>query len=308
MGTPVRRLGPLGRVVGGYYLGGGKDITPDAKAHDISLRGHTTYVSLAQAGGGFPRTPWLDQFALAGGLVNYVLELKVYGAQPPKAGPAPDGVMDAQAGSKFYSWLQLLAGDLDGLLDQVAAAITALPYRIHLQVCSERDTDHQRGGSIGTRRFTWEQLDSLSVAGVQYLMARLRSRGVDNASFSAGMGGFDRDAWARCWVPGVNCIQYNAYNHGTWRPAADVLSRTYGWLDDLPAESRGLPVMIAEYGSQKTSGKNSQAAWIRSVPAALDALPRVAYAAYFNSGWGSISDPTSLDALADAYRSDPFLH
>lgn len=307
MDTPARRHGPLGKAIGGYYLGGGKDIRPDAAGHKIPLRGHTTYVSIAQGPGAFPRTAWIDGFSRGGGRGNYVMELKVYGAATPKSVPVPDGVMAAKPTDRYYSWLQLLAGDLDPLLDQIADKVASLPYPLHIQVCSERDTDHQKGGTIGGRQFTWQQLDALSIAGVQRLITRFRDRGCDNVTFSAGIGGWDHDSFVRSYVPGVDAVQYNAYNHAGWTSAADTLGRTYKWLPDLPAESLRLPVMVAEYGCQKSTSRNSQAAWIRDVPAALAGLPRIAYAAYFNSGWGTISDPASLDALGAAYSSDPFL-
>lgn len=302
------RSGPLGKVLGGYYKGSGADIRPDASAHGIKFRGHTTYVSLAQGANGFPRTSWIDELSRSGALVNYVLELKVYGATPPATVPAPNGLMAAQGTAKFWSWVQLLCGDLDPLLDQVADKIKTLPYRINIQVTSERDTDHQSGGTIDGKSYTWTQLDSLSVAGVQYIIRHFKERGVANATFTAGIGGFNQAAFMRCYVPGVDAIQYNCYNHGsTWQEPSAVFGRTYAWLDLLPDDSKALPVYVAEYGSQVSTDAHSQADWIRAVPAALEAYPRIAYAAYFNSGWGKISDPASLDAMAEAYNSDPFL-
>lgn len=294
-------------VIGGYYKGSGADITADVTGHGIDVRGHTTYVSLAQGAVAFPRTPWIDWFSKLGGLVNYVLELKCYGATPPSIVPQPNGLMTFQGATKFYSWIQLLDGDLDPLLDQVAAAVAALPYRVHIQVCSERDTDHQQGGTVAGAAYTWAQLDELSVAGVRYVLAFMRARGVGNATFSAGIGGWDHDSFVRSYVDGVDVVQFNAYNHGTWREPADTFGRTYAWLADLPAASQALPVSLAEYGCQPSTGGHSQSAWLRSVPAALAGLPRVAYAGYFNSGWGAITDSDGLAALAETYATAPFV-
>lgn len=299
--TPVVEHGP---IVGGYYLGGLRDITDNTIVRGLNVAGHTTYRSIAQGSAAFPGAAWLDTLARARGLrTNFVLELKVYGAAPPADAPTPDGVMNFHpAGTRFYSWRQVLDGRLDPLLRRCANAARALPYPINIQFCSERDTDHQSGGTIAGVPYSFTELDALGVSGIAYMVALFRAVGVTNATFSAGIGGWHRGCFLRSYVPDVDVIQFNAYNHGGARPAADVFGRTYAWLADLPAGSQTKPVHLAEWGCDAALG---QPAWIRTVPAALRQLPRVRFAAYFDSGWGALG-AGGLDALTDCYNDRTF--
>jgi hypothetical protein len=208
-------------------------------------------------------------------------------------------------GVQFYGWTQVTTGALDPLFAAVAAQIKTLPYTINVQICSERDTDHFTGGTINGVGYTWAQLDALSVSSVSYIINFFKNAGVSNATFSAGMAGFNRAAFSRCYCADVDIIQYNAYNHNGWLTPDEVFSQTYGWLGDLPSESTSRPVWLAEWGCDTDSRRP---AYFAAVPAAIAKLPRIKYMSYFNANWGDIpvSDTASMNALAACYNNHLF--
>lgn len=291
------------KIEGGYYLGGLRDITANTYGRGMRVAAHTTYRSIAQGAAAFPGSTWLDPLARAHNLhVTFVLELKVYGAAPPTDVPQPDGVMSFHPpGTRFYSWKQVLSGKLDPLLLRCANAAKVLPYPITIQFASERDTDHQIGGTIADVAYSFVQLDALGVQGVTYMVNLFRSAGATNATYTAGTGGWHHDSFVRAYVAACDAIQYNAYNHGANRPAYDVFNRTYAWLGELPANGMK-PVHITEWGCDANL---NQGAWIRTVPAALAHLPRITVASYFDSGWGTLGTD-GLPALVDAYAGPLF--
>lgn len=294
-----------GAVHGGYYKAGLADIRPDVQTYAMNVRGFTTYTSWAQAAQAFPVTAWADAAARGGMVPNYVWEPKVYGASPPAQYPAPNATMNNWSGAQFYGWTQITSGALDQLLDDAADAVKALPYTINIQIASERDTDHYTGGIINGVAYTWPQLDALANAAVAYIISRFKNRGVANATFSAGMAGFDQAAFVRSYCPEVDVIQYNAYNHSTWNTPQTVFSRTYNWLPLLPAGSETKPVWIAEWGCDTDARRP---AYFQAVPAAIAALSRIQYMSYFNATWGAIpvGDTASYQALADCYNDPLF--
>jgi hypothetical protein len=295
-----------GAIIPGYYLGGGADISGDRATYNINLKGHTTYTSWAQGIDAFPRTSWEDTLGRNGYTLNYVWEPKVYSNSQGSHYAAPNATMVNWGSQAFYGWTQVTTGALDSLFRDVATAVKALPYNINIQISSERDTDHQSGGAIAGVSYTWAQLDALSVSAISYIINFFKNTmGVTNATFSAGMAGFNQGAWDRSYCSDVDIIQYNAYNHNTWQTADAVLGRTYAWLADLPSDSLRKPVWLAEWGC---SADARRPAWLESVPAAAAALPRIRYMSYFNSGWGLIdpSDTTSMQALATCYNDPVF--
>ncbi|HEX3568867.1 MAG TPA: hypothetical protein VHT70_04310 [Candidatus Saccharimonadales bacterium] len=293
-------------ITPGYYLGGGADINPDMTTYNINLKGHTTYTSWAQGIDAFPRTSWEDTLGRNGFMINYVWEPKVYSNSQGSHYVSPNATMVNWGAQQFYGWTQVTSGALDPLLTDVANAVKALPYNINIQICSERDTDHQSGGAINGTSYTWAQLDALSVTAISYIINFFKNTmGVTNVTFSGGIAGFNQAAFDRSYCSDVDVIQYNAYNHGTWQDALPVFSRTYAWLTDLPADSETKPVWLAEWGCMADARRP---AWLESVPAAVGNLPRIAYMSYFNSGWGQIlsSDTTSMQALATCYNDRIF--
>ena len=295
-----------GAVIPGYYKSGNGDITGDIATYDMNVRGHTLYVSWAQGVNAFPQSAWVHNAALNGMLMNYVWEPKVYGASPPGAYPSPNAIMTHWGGGiQWYGWTQVTSGALDGMLDDVADAIKALPYNINLQITSERDTDHQSGGTINGTPYTWAELDALSLTAISYIINRFKARGVTNATFTAGIAGFNEAAFYRCYNADVDYIQFNAYNHGDWQTPMEVFNRSYAWLANLPADSQTKPVWIAEWGCD---ADDRRPAWFRSVPATISQLPRISFMSYFNSTWGTIapSDTESMQALADCFEDPLF--
>jgi hypothetical protein len=293
-----------GSVIPGYYLGGNADITTDKNTYSMNLKGHTLYTSWAQGANAFPISNWVDTYSRNGYVMNYSWEPKVYGVSPSARYPLPNATMTYWGSQQFYSWTQITSGALDLMLSDIATKVKALPYPINIQVCSERDTDQQSGGTINGVSYTWAQLDALSVSAISYIINFFKvTMGVTNATFSAGIAGFDKAAFLRCYCPDVDYIQYNAYNHNGWQTAPAVFSRSYNWLSELPSSSANKPVWLAEWGCDTDARRP---AWLATVPAAIAALPRIKYMSYFNSGWGTIpvNDATSYQALAACY-DDP---
>jgi hypothetical protein len=295
-----------GAVVAGFYKASGGDFTNDIATYDLHVTGQNTYVSWGSGAAGFPRTAWMDTLSKNGVIANYVWEPKLY-TTPPGQYPQPNGKMGYWTNSvNFYSWTQVTSGALDQLFNDVADAVKALPYNINIQICSERDTDHQFGGTINGVSYTYAQLDALSVTGVSYIINHFKNRGVTNATFSAGMAGFSTDGslFARCYCPDVDIVQFNCYNHGTWRTAETNFFEQYALLNALPGGAASKPVWIAEWGCDADVRRP---AYFRSVPAVIAKLPRIKFMAYFNSTvWGTIdpSDTASWQGLKDCY-DDP---
>jgi hypothetical protein len=106
----------------------------------------------------------------------------------------------------------------------------------------------------------------------------------------------------------VDYLNFNPYNHSApSRTPYEVFSRTYAWLDDLPAEAASKQVILAEFGTNRTFG--NQAEWLRQVPAAVARLPRIRMTNYFNSDgdWGVLEPKQAgLDALKYAYSQPPY--
>lgn len=295
-----------GTVTSGYYKQGNGDISPDITTYDMNIKGHTLYVSWAQEANAFPQSNWVDTFSRNGGIVNYVWEPKVFSTSAPTKYPSPNAIMNYWGGGvQFYGWTQVTSGALDQLFDDVADKVKTLPYTINIQICSERDTDHAQNGTINGIAYTWSQLDALSVAGVDYIINRFKNRGVTNATFTAGMAGFNEAAFYRCYTPLVDFIQFNAYNHNGWASPQSVFGQAYSWLANLPAGSGTKPVWIAEWGCDPDTRRP---AWLRSVPTTIASMSRIQYMSYFNAGWGFIdpSDTASMQALSDCFESPLF--
>jgi hypothetical protein len=120
------------------------------------------------------------------------------------------------------------------------------------------------------------------------------------------MGGFNEASFIRSYVPGVDYIQFNAYNHNA--PSSSpysVFDRTYAWLSELPADAANKQVIIAEWGTNYSFG--DEVSYIEATPAAIAQLPRIRMTNYFNSGWGLLNPKQAgLDALKQAYSQRPF--
>lgn len=319
-------------VRGGYYLASNGDVTSDA-ATIGNLEAITQYRSLAD-GNTFPgyQKAWID--ALGPAVTrNFVLELKSYGGPAGAqsftvdgvryAVPAPDMTIQQRPGTtwpKAYGYGQVLSGSVDGLLARSLAQIKTMKHSttLTIQLASEFDTDHEFGTTEGSTAYTWAQADARAVRAVDYITTWFRAHGLPaGVRFSVGMGGFNRDAFRRmhpsALAAKIDVLQWNAYNHGSARTAYDVFNRTKAWaVADLPAAWLEKPVTIAEWGTAKALG--DQAAWIRTVPAALARLnsepgPSIVVANYFNSNpaWATL-DPKAagLAGLRDAYAAAPF--
>jgi hypothetical protein len=209
------------------------------------------------------------------------------------------------SGVQFYGWSQVTSGALDQLFDDTADKVKTLPYNINIQICSERDTDHAQNGTINGITYSWAQLDALSVSAVDYIINRFKTRGVTNATFTAGIAGFDEAAFYRCYTSSVDYIQFNVYNHNGWMTPQDTFRTTYDWLGNLPANSQSKPVWIAEWGCDPDARRP---AWLRDVPATIATMSRIEFMSYFNAGWGTIdpADTASMQALTDCFNNPLF--
>jgi F5/8 type C domain len=307
-------------VKGGYYAGGGADFTTQTVKAGMNLKSMTTYRSLYDKNV-FPgyNAGWISALMTTYGVEpNFVVETKEYGG-PPGSSITCNGttysipVADTTAGvtgsQLYYGYDQIINHQLDGLLCNAVNQLNAMPPGpINVQFESERDTKHQQGITQGTTTMTWPQADTASIPAIQYEMAYFRARNTRTPAptFTAGMGGFDKTSFLDSYVPGVDYIQYNAYNHGsTTQSPYTIFDRTYQWLSLLPPDAANKQVIIAEWGT--SSSLNNQPAYIEATPAAIALLPRIRMTNYFNSGWGLLS-PTQpgLDALKVAYSELPY--
>lgn len=306
-------------VRGGYYLSSGADIRPDTTGIGMNLRSHTTYRSFADANI-FPgwQKQWIVDLMNQGVHMNYVLEWKVYGVSTPPTSvngqpvPQPNATMQQRSGTtwpKYYGWDQVISGACDPFMDRAIAQLNTLPGPVNIQFCSERDTDHEFGITQGGVTKTWAESDALSVQGITYMINYFKTHGApEGTTFTAGMAGFDQSAFTRCYVPTVDYMQYNFYNHSGDTSALTLASKCYNWItSNLPASAHSKKIIVAEWGCTAGSPRN-QTAWIRSVPAAIAQLPKIVVTNYFNSGWGTLNPKADgLQALKDAYNMQPYV-
>jgi hypothetical protein len=309
-------------VMGGYYLSGGGDITANTIGQGMNLKSMNAYRSLYD-NYIFPgwNKSWINALMSAHGVEpNFVVELKAYGGPPPSsvtcggkttATPAPDMTTGFWGSARFYGYDQVTNGSLDGLLCRAVAQLDALPAApVNVQFASERDTDHQFGTTMSGTSYTWSQADALAVPAYKYMIDYFRAHSTRTppATYTVGMGGWNHDSFVRSYVSGVDYVQYNAYNHNTWRNAYDTFNRSYAWLPELPAGSQSKRVIIGEWGTSYTYG--DQAAWIRTVPGAVARLPRIWMTNYFDgdADWGTLNPrQAGLDALTNAYSVVPYV-
>lgn len=311
------------RVKGGYYLGGNANITADTVGQGMNLKAMTAYRSFYDRNV-FPgwNMTWINNLMTTYGVEpNFVLELKIFGGPPGSSItcngrtysiPAPNMTTAFPSpGTTQYGYNQVTSGALDGLLCNAVNQLNAMPPGpVNVQFISERDTYHQLGITMGGVNYTWAQADALAIPAVQYLINYFKTHNTRNPrpTFTAGMSGWDRTSWIRSYVPEVDYLQWNPYNHSApSRTPYEVFSRTYQWLADLPASAATKQVVITEYGTNRTFG--NQAEWLRQVPEAIGRLPRIRMTNYFNSDgdWGILEPKQAgLDALKYAYSQPPY--
>lgn len=330
---------PEAVVGGGYYVSGNGDMRADTINQGMNLRGFTQYRSLAD-GNTFPGygKDYLKDFTATRGMLgNYVLELKHYGAANQNAQtftvegrtytvPAPAMIIQKQLGSpKAYGYSQMLAGQLDGLLHRAAAQLKTLSGKVNVQIASEFDTDHESGTSEAGINYTWEQSDYRAVDAAHYMIDYFRNYGIPaNITFTVGMAGYNanginRAAYKRihpeALVAKLGYIQFNCYRRIASHTAYEIFNRAKVWIDqDLGPIAKSKGIIVAEWGTPMSL--NDQAAWIKTVPAAIQRINRESTTGklvllnYFNSndGWGTLNPKQAgLDALKAIYSAAPFI-
>lgn len=324
---------PLPVVKGGYYLSGNGDMTADIA--NMNLKAFTQYHSFADGYmlPGYAKD-YLKPLGVRGITGNYVCELKHYGNTNTGAQtltlegvrytvPAPNMTIQKRAGttfSKAYGYEQIWTGQCDGLLHKLVIQIRNMGgVPMNIQLASEFDTDHEFGTTEGSTNYTWAQADGRAVRALHYMLDYFKTRNLPaTTTFSIGMGGFDRLSWVRLHpedlMAKVNYIQWNAYRRTAAQTAYDVFKRTKAWTDaDLGPIAKAKDIIVAEWGSPMSL--NDQAAYIKTVPAALKRLNeesttgRFVMTNYFNSndGWGTLNPkPAGLEALRQAYLQAPY--
>jgi hypothetical protein len=316
-------------VKGGYYLASNGDVTTDAAVLG-NLESLTQYRSVAD-GSTFPgyQKQWINNLG-AGVDRNFVLELKHYGAAagPQTVGgvvvPAPNMTIQQRPGTtwpKAYGYDQVLTGKVDPLLKRALDQLKVMPFKetVNIQLASEFDTDHEFGTTENGVAYTWAQSDARAVAALEYIIGYFRANGLPaGVTFSVGMGGFNRPAFARMHPESlradVQVLQWNAYNHGSPRTPYQVFNRTRAWaIEDLPLWL-DKEVVIAEWGTAASLG--NQAAWISGVDEAIAQINaeepglRIDTLNYFNSNpaWATLNPKQEgLEALKGVYTSPLFI-
>lgn len=303
-------------VLGGYYKGSGANIYPDTIDRGMNLGAHTTYRSFAD-GSIFPgyNKQWTVDLMNRGVHMNYVLEWKFYGNSGSSAlGIIPRATMQQRPGTtwpKFFGWSQVLSGECDPLMDRAITQLNTLPVPINVQFTSERDTDHEFGITDSGVSYSWVEADELAVEGIEYCINYFKTHGAPaGTTYSAGIGGFNKAAFLRSYVPSVDYLQYNAYNHNGWRSPLTVFKTCYDWINELPASARSKPIIVAEWGctypNSAAPSNENQRTWNTSVASALAQLPKIKIANYFNSGWGTLN-AEGLNGLIECYSKKPFI-
>ncbi|RIV38030.1 hypothetical protein [Micromonospora radicis] len=317
-------------VLGGYYLGGNADPTADMAGG--AFRSLTQYRSFAD-GHIFPgyNRPWLTTLGRSGVRLNMVLELKHYGV--PDTGPqtftvdgvsytvpAPAMTIQQRPGTvwpKAYGYGQVLAGQCDGLFARALSQYRTMGFGVNVQLASELDTDHEFGTTEAGKSYTWAESDARAVQAVTYIVNWFRAKALpQGATFSVGLGGFDRPAFQRTHpeslMSRLDFLQWNVYATSPGHTALDRFRRTKDWaVADLGPVALSRPVIIAEWGV-RVAEIPDQAAWIATVPPAIARInaergPLIARMNYFNSGWGTLSPKAAgLAALRAAYARPPF--
>jgi hypothetical protein len=322
------------KVAGGYYVSSNGDMRPDTTNQGMNLKGFTQYRSLAD-GSMFPgyQKDYLRDYIANGIWGNYVLELKHYGAASGAQSfsvdgvkysvPAPNMTTQQRPGQSWplsYGYSQVLSGQIDGLLHRAAYQLLRMPVgKINVQLASEFDTDHEFGIKDGDSFLTWEQADAEALKALHYMIDYFRNYGIgQNVTFTVGMGGFNRAAFKRMHpetlMPKIGYLQWNAYRRSVTQTAYSIFNRTKLWSDaDLGPIAKSKDIIIAEWGTPYQL--DNQAAFIRTVPAAIDKLNdesktgKFVMTNYFNSNatWGTLNPKQAgLDALKEIYLTPPY--
>ncbi len=331
--VPVIQNNPV-VVRGGYYLSSNGDMSSDING--MNLKAFTQYHSFAELVM-IPGTnkDYLKTLGARGILGNYVCELKHYGNSNTGSQsftlenvrynvPAPNMVIQKRPNTTFpkaYGYEQVWTGQCDGLLHRLAIQIRNMGnVPINIQLASELDTDHEFGTTEGNTNYTWEQADSRAVRALTYMIDFIKNKGIPSTTtFSLGRGGFDRSSVRRihteAMMAKVDFQQWNAYRRAAGQTAYDVFRRTKVWADaDLGPIALSKNILVAEWGSPSSLG--DQAAYIRSVPAAIKRLNDESTTGtfvmnnYFNSNdaWGTLNPKAAgLAALRDAYLTQPYV-
>lgn len=331
--VPVIQNSPI-VVRGGYYLSGNGDMSSDING--MNLKAFTQYHSFAELvmipGSG---KDYLRTLGSRGILGNYVCELKHYGNSNTGSQsftlenvrynvPAPNMTIQKRSGTTFpkaYGYEQIWTGQCDGLLHRLAIQIRNMGnVPINIQLASELDTDHEFGITEGNTNYTPEQADARAVRALIYMIDFIKIKGIPaSTTFSIGHGGWDRNSFKRTHTEEImskfDYLQWNAYRRSANQTAYEVFKRTKVWSDaDLGPVAKAKNILVAEWGSP--SSLNDQAAYIRTVPAAIkrlneeSATGRFIMTNYFNSNdaYGTLNPKAAgLAALRDAYLTAPYV-
>jgi hypothetical protein len=215
--------------------------------------------------------------------------------------PPPDAVTGS--GQSIYTWSTVASGALDGYIDSVAARVRDFGRPLILDFGHEADIADPTFGSPADY-----------VAAYRHVVQRFRQSGATNVTWAwvvsgSAVGPVYRTRYQALY-PGddvVDWIGWDPYNHtiGNWRPPLELFRRFYDELDSglLGPAAAEKPRLLGEYGCMADPRRTE---WLRQVPAALEQLPRLKLAIYFNSGSWAALDAAGVKALGDAGR-DPYV-
>lgn len=327
---------------GGIYVRSGADWRADFAG--INIQSFTSYASLAQrATAIYPGAQWRADLVAQWKLFNLVVELKHYGAGNPidqqisvegrtYVVPAPNGRIQRNPKSTSHpvawSYDQVLAGQCDGLLHRLLAALRPVTDEqwVNVQLASEIDTDNEFGTSAGAAVYDKPTSDMKARAAYSYMLAWMRypppgiaplSTGVTfSIGWSGAWSGFESFSRLHDDAMPVDYVQWNVYNQNGDLPPYERLTSMVTSYRRLGPSMRTRPIIIAEWGTSAAHA-GGQAPYIEAWPAAVQRVNdeqlargegQIIATNYFDSGWGLLSPrPAGIEALRRAYAGPPFL-
>jgi hypothetical protein len=202
-------------------------------------------------------------------------------------------------GRRAIKWHSIASGKLDPTLDRAAAMLKSLKTPVMLAFHHEPENDAGTYGTPGQFK-----------AAFRHVADRLTAKGATNVVFVCILEGFTYSGGRggpAAWYPGnaADWAAADAYNWApgrrgkSWRSFKEAFSPFYAW-----GSKQGVPLMIAEFGTQEKPGDpNGKAEWFRAARATIRSWPKIKAVVYFNSDkkypWWIDSSKRSLAGFRD---------
>lgn len=217
---------------------------------------------------------------------------------------------DGETGKQGVPWRGIADGRYDAVIDKVAQRLKEFKKKVFLDFDQEPDGREYAGKDVDFAR------------AYRHIHDRFAENGVTNVvwvwTVSGWEGVFSRYADLYPGNNYVDWIGYEPYNwyvcHDiAWQMPMDTFRTFYDWVQTTA--HRDKPIMVAEYATfeGKPGSPQTKGDWMRSVPAALKALPKIKAAVYFNNNYAGCLR-ASIDTSADSTRGfadaghDPYVN